>query len=88
MGIGFLRSEVRYHVDMGNSFVGGYVESMDDKQCVGSFDVFPTLHESSEFSAGCFASGGPSWPSTRLARRLQIRASVPVVGFMTVFAKW
>ena len=31
---------------------------------------------------------GPSWPSTRPERRSRIRASVPVVGFMTVFAKW
>ena len=31
---------------------------------------------------------GPSWPSTRPARTSRIRASVPVVGFMTVLAKW
>ena len=31
---------------------------------------------------------GPSWPSTCLARSSRIRASVPGVGFMTMFAKW
>ena len=30
---------------------------------------------------------GPSWPSMHPARRWRILASVPVVGFMTVFAK-
>ena len=58
MGIDFLWSEVRYHADMGGGFVGAYVVSVDGKQCVHSFDVFPTLHELSEFSAGCFAPGG------------------------------
>ena len=31
---------------------------MDGEQCVRSFDIFPTLHEASEFSAGCLAPGG------------------------------
>ena len=43
---------------MGGGLVGGYIASVDGKQCVCSFDVFPTLHESSEFSAGRFAPGG------------------------------
>ena len=30
---------------------------------------------------------GPSWPSMRPARRSDIRASMPVVGFTTVLAK-
>ena len=38
--------------------VGGYVVSVDGEHCVRSFDVFPTLHESSEFSAGRFVPGG------------------------------
>ena len=58
MGIRFLWAEVRYHSDMGGGLVGRYVVSVDGKQCVRSFDVFPTLHESSKFSAGCFAPGG------------------------------
>ena len=58
MGIRFLWEEVRYHADMGGGLVGGYVASVDGKQCVRSFEVFPTLHESSEFSAGRFAPGG------------------------------
>ena len=58
MGIEFLWSEVRYHADMGGGFVGGYVASVDGKQCLSSFNVFPTLHESFEFSAGCFTPGG------------------------------
>ena len=57
MGIRFLWAEVRYHADMGGSIVGGYVVSMYGEQCVCSFDVFPTLNESSEFFAGCFAPG-------------------------------
>ena len=32
--------------------------SMDVKQCVCSFDIFPTLHEASELSAGRFVPGG------------------------------
>ena len=43
---------------MGGGLVGGYVVSVDGKQFVCSFDVFPTLHQSSEFSAGRFAPGG------------------------------
>ena len=43
---------------MGCGLVGGYIVSMDGKQCVRSFDVFPTLHEVSKFSAGRFAPGG------------------------------
>ena len=58
MGIRFLWAEVRYHADMGGGLVGGYVVSVDGKQFVCSFDVFPTLHQSSEFSAGRFAPGG------------------------------
>ena len=51
-------SEVRYHADMGGGLVVGYVVSVDGKQCVRSFEVFPTLHVSSEFFAGRFAPGG------------------------------
>ena len=58
MGIGFLWSEFRYHADMGGGLVGEYIASVDGEQCVSSCDVFPTLHESSKFSAGCFAPGG------------------------------
>ena len=58
MRIGFLWAEVRYHADMGGSLVGGYVASVDVEQFFHSFDIFPTLHESSEFSAGCFTPGG------------------------------
>ena len=43
---------------MGGGLVVGYVVSVDGEQCVISFDVFPTLHESSELSAGHFAPGG------------------------------
>ena len=58
MGIRFLWAEVRNHADMGCGIVCGYVVSVDGEQCVHSFDIFPTLHEASEFSAGCFAPGG------------------------------
>ena len=58
MGIRFLWAEFRYHADMGGGLVGGYVVSVDGEQCVRSFDVFSTLHDSSEFSAVCFAPGG------------------------------
>ena len=58
MGIRFLLAEVRYHADMGCGLVGGYVASVDGEHCVRSFDVFPTLHKSSEFSVGRFAPGG------------------------------
>ena len=58
MGIGFLCLEVRYHADMGGGIVGGYVTSVDGKQCVFSFDVLPTLHESSKFFAGRLTPGG------------------------------
>ena len=51
-------SEVRYHADMGGILVGGYVASVDCKQCVCSFDVLPTLNESSKFFAGRLAPGG------------------------------
>ena len=51
-------SAVRDHADMDCVFVGGYVASMDGKQCVCSFDIFPNLHEASKFSAGHFAPGG------------------------------
>ena len=43
---------------MGSGLVGGYVAYVDGEQCVCSFEVFPTLHESSEFSAGSFTPGG------------------------------
>ena len=58
MGIGFLWLEVRYHADIDGGLVGGYVASMDGKQCVCSFDFLPTLHESSKFFAGRLAPGG------------------------------
>ena len=58
MGIRILWAEVRYHADMGCGLAGGYVVSVDGKQYVRSFDVFLTLHESSELSAGRFAPGG------------------------------
>ena len=58
MGIRFLWAEVLYHEDMGGGLVGGYVVSVDGEQCVFNFDVFPTLHESSEFFAGRFSPGG------------------------------
>ena len=58
MEIRFPGAEVRNHTDMGCGLVGGYVVSVDGKQCVCSFDIFPTLHEASEFSAGRFAPGG------------------------------
>ena len=58
MGIRFLWLEVCYHADMGGGLVGGYVTSMDGKQCVCSFGVIPTLHESSKFFAGRPAPGG------------------------------
>ena len=43
---------------MGGVLVGGYVASVDGEQCVCSFDMFPTLHESYGFSEGCLAPGG------------------------------
>ena len=58
MGIRFLWAEVHNYADMGCGLVGGYVVSVDGEQFVLSFDIFPTLHESSEFSAGRFAPGG------------------------------
>ena len=58
MGIRFLWAEIRYHADMSGSIVGGYVVFVDCEQCVCSFDVFPTLHESSELSAGRFSPDG------------------------------
>ena len=58
MGIRFLWAEVRNHADMGCGIVCGYVVSVDGKQCVHSFDIFPTLHETSEFFVGRFAPGG------------------------------
>ena len=58
MGIRFLWEEVRYHADIGGGIVGGYAVYVDGEQCVCSFDVFLTLHQSSEFSAGRFAPGG------------------------------
>ena len=57
MGIGVLWSDVRYHADMGGGLVGGYVVSVDGKQCVCFFDFLPTLHESSEFFAGRLTPG-------------------------------
>ena len=51
-------SEVRYHEDMGGGIVGGYIVSVDGEQCVCSFDIFTTLNELSEFSAGRFTPGG------------------------------
>ena len=58
MGIRFLWAEVRDHADIGCGLVGGYVVSVDGEKCVHSFDIFPTLHEASESSAGRFAPGG------------------------------
>ena len=42
---------------MSDVLVGGYVVSVDCEQFVRSFDVFPTLHELSEFFAGRFVPG-------------------------------
>ena len=42
----------------GGGIVGGYVASVDSKHCVCSFDILPTLHESSKFFAGRLAPGG------------------------------
>ena len=53
-----MRAEVRDRADMGCGLVGGYVVSVDGEQCVCSFEIFPTLHKSSKFSAGRFAPGG------------------------------
>ena len=58
MGIRFLWEEFRYHADIGGGIVGGYAVSVDGEQCVRSFDVFLTLHQPSELSAGRFAPGG------------------------------
>ena len=43
---------------MGDGLVGGYVTSVDGKQCVCSFDVLPTFHELSKFFAVRLAPGG------------------------------
>ena len=43
---------------MGSGLVGGYVASVDSEQCVCSFEVLPTLHESSKLVAGRLALGG------------------------------
>ena len=43
---------------MGGGLVGGYVASVDGKQCDCYFYVLPTLHESSKFFSGRLAPGG------------------------------
>ena len=58
MGIRFLWAEVRYHADLGGGIVDGYVVSVDGEQCIRSCNIFPTLHESSEFSVVRFMPGG------------------------------
>ena len=61
---------------------------MDGEQCVRYFDVFQIYISLPNYLQVASRQVGPSWPSMRPARMSQICTSVPVVGFMTVFAKW
>ena len=87
MGIRFLGAEVSDHADMGYVFVGGYVVSVNENNVFVPFTSFQPCMSCPNSLQVASRQMGTSWPSTHPTRKSQIRAFVPVVGFMNVLVK-